>query len=222
MKLSNQNNPKIEKGDRCQIPRGRGIAELERRAENGDGEAAWVLGDAFADGGYVPLPDGRCMKVRRNTGKALRWCRRAVALGHTDALCRLGVLLIDTGRTEAVAEGMKLLKRGWRTGCPEAAQNLAVTYSELGNPRRCVVWLRKSCRCEESADWFLLAIAHAAGYGVRKNLEEAARLFRKVRDDGKGFPIEREEATKFLAMIERNRPIRVTGSIGRTHPEDFP
>lgn len=200
--------------------RGNGIAELERRAENGDGEAAFALGDAFADGGSVFLPDGGTVQVRRDTTKAIRWFRLAVALGNTDALCRLGVLLTDTGRTEAVAEGIKLLKRGWRRGCLVAAQNLAVAYSEQGNPRRCVAWLRASCRCGDGADWFLLGIAHAAGYGVRKNLEEAVRLFRKVRDNEKGFPIEREEATKFLAMIERNRPIQVTGSIGRTHPED--
>lgn len=204
----------------CGKRRGRGTAELERRAENGDGEAAWVLGDAFADGGRVALPDGRTAKVRRDTGKAICWLRLAVALGSTDAVCRLGVLLTDTGRKEAVEEGLKWLKRGWRMGCPVAAQNLAVTYSELGNPRRCVAWLRKSCQRAESADWFLLAIAHAAGYGLRKDLAEAARLFRKVRDDAKGFPIEREEAAQFLAMIDRNRPIRVTGSIGRTHPED--
>lgn len=199
--------------------RERGIAALERRAENGDGETAWILGDAFADGGRISLPDGRNMKVRRDTTKAIRWFRLAVALGNTDALCRLGVLLTDTGRPEAVAEGLKLLKRGWRMGCPVAAQNLAVTYSELGNPRRCMAWLRTSCRCEDSADWFLLGIAYAAGYGVRKNLEEAVRLFQKVRDDENGFPIEREEATKFLAMIECNRPIHVIGSIGHTHPE---
>ena len=202
--------------------RGPGIAELERRAENGDGEAAWVLGDAYADGDWVSLPDGPRAKVRRNEGKAIRWLWRAAELGETDALCRLGCLLTGTGRAEDLEEGIALLKRAWRKGCPTAAQNLAVTYSEMGKPRRCVAWLRRSCTREESADWFLLGIAHAAGYGVRKDLEEAARLFRKVRDDGKGFPIEREEAAGFLAMMERNRPIRVEGSIGRTHPENMP
>ena len=199
--------------------RGRGIAELERRAENGDAEAAWVLGDAYADGNGVTLPDGSRAKVRRNPDKAIRWLRRAAELGETDALCRLGCLLTDTGRPEDSAEGIALLERAWRKGCPTAAQNLAVAFSELGNPRRCAAWLRRSCKRGESADWFLLGIAHAAGYGVRKDLEEAARLFRKVRDDEKGFPVEREEAAGFLAMMERNRPIRVEGSIGRTHPE---
>ena len=136
----------------------RGLAELERRAENGDGEAAWVLGDAYADGERVVLPDGTCTQVRRNRDKAIRWFRLAVELGHTDAMCRLGCLLTDTGRPEAEAEGIALLKRAWRRGCLEAAQNLAVTYSELGNPRRCVAWLRASCKREESADWFLLAL----------------------------------------------------------------
>lgn len=134
----------------------RGIAELERRAENGDGEAAWVLGDAYADGERVFLPDGTRVKVRWDREKALRWFRRVVELGRTDALCRLGVLLTDTGRPEDVAEGIALLKRGWRKGCPVAAQNLAVTYSELGNPRRCAAWLWNACKREESADWFLL------------------------------------------------------------------
>ena len=134
-------------------------------------------------------------------------------------MCRLGCLLADTGRAEAVAEGIALLKRAWRKGCHVAAQNLAVTYSELGKPRRCVEWLRKACQHEESADWFLLGIACAAGYGVRKDLAEAGRLFRKVRDDEKGFPVEREEAEGFLAMMERKRPICIVDSIGRTHPD---
>lgn len=160
------------------------------------------------------------MKVRCDTEKAIRWFRLGVARGHTDAVCRLGVLLTDTGRPNAVAEGMKWLKRGWRMGCPVVAQNLTMAYSEQDNSRRCVAWLRKACRCEESAAWFLLGIAYAAGYGVRKNLKKAPRLFRKIRDDGDGFSIQQEEATNFLAMMKRNRPIRVIGSIGRTHPEN--
>lgn len=196
-----------------------GIAELARRAKRGDGEAAWVLGEAYADGDEICLEDGTREKVRRDVGKAVRWLRLAVALGEADALCRLGCLLAERGREKGVAEGIALMKRAWRKGCRVAAQNLAVTYSELGKPRRCVEWLRKGCRHEESTDWFLLGIAHAAGYGVRKDLDEAARLFRKVRDDGAGFPVEREEAAGFLDMLVRGRAIRVTGAIGRTHPE---
>ena len=43
-------------------------------------------------------------------------------------------------------------------GCHIAAQNLAVTYSELDKPRLCMAWLRKACQHEESADWLLLKI----------------------------------------------------------------
>lgn len=198
----------------------RGLAEWVRRAENGDREAAWTLGDAYADGGWVVLPDGGRRKIRRDRGKAVRWLRRAAELGETAALARWGGLLTDTGRPEEVAEGIALLKRAWRKGCFTAAQNLAVTYSELGEPRRCIAWLRRACRHEESADWFLMGIAFAAGYGVRKDLAEAARLFRKVRDDERGFPCEREEAAGFLGMLARKRAVRVAGSIGRVHPED--
>ena len=197
----------------------RPLAALKRQAQNGDPESAWLLGDAFADGDTISLPDGTSAKVRRNRPQAIRWLRLAVALGSAEALSRLGCLLTDTGRPEAVAEGLALLKRAWRKGCPVAAQNLAVTYSELGNPRRCADWLRKACEREETADWFLLALARAAGYGMRKNPAEAARLFRKVRDDESAFPVEREEAAGFLSMLERRRPIRIAASIGRTHPE---
>lgn len=197
-----------------------GIRELARRAERGDGEAAWVLGVAYADGDEICLEDGTREKVRRDKGKAVRWLRLAAASGEADALCRLGCLLAERRREKDVAEGIALMKRAWRRGCRVAAQNLAVTYSEMGKPRLCVAWLRKGCRYAESADWFLLGIAHAAGYGVRKDLDEAARLFRKVRDDRAGFPVEREEAAGFLGMLERGRAIRVAGSIGRTHPEE--
>lgn len=196
-----------------------GIRELERRAGSGDGKAAWTLGSAFADGDALWLADGTRKQVRKNTEKAIRWLRLAAALGETDALCHLGCLLTNTGKSEDVAEGILLLKRAWRKGCHMAAQNLAVTYSELDKPRLCVAWLRKACQHEESADWLLLGIAWAAGYGVRKDVGEAVRMFQKVRDDEMGFLSEREDAAGFLSMLEREQPIRVTGSIGRTHPE---
>ncbi len=198
----------------------RGLAEMMRRAENGDREAAWTLGDAYADGGWVALPDGTRTEVRRHRGRAIRWLRRAAELGELDALARWGVLLTDSGRPEDVAEGIALLKRAWRQGCRVAAQNLAVTYSEQGNRRRCAAWLRKACRHEESADWLLMGIARAAGYGMRKDLAEAVRLFRKVRDDESGFPCQREDAAGFLGMLARKRVIRVAGSIGRVRPEE--
>lgn len=153
------------------------------------------------------------------SGRMLDAWKRAAEGGSTDAPCRLGTLLTDSGRAEDVAEGSSWLKRAPRRGDLCAAHDLAVAYSELGNRRRCAAWLKKSLRKQEGSALFLLGIAYSAGYGVRKDLAEAARLFRKVASEKNGFPIEREEARSFLKIIEKGRPTRVEGSIGRVHPE---
>jgi hypothetical protein len=195
----------------------RQIEAWKRAAEGGDAEAAWTLGDAYASG--ETFADGRRVEVRRDRAEAIRWFRAAVELGSTDALCSLGTLLTDTGRVADVAEGISLLKRAHRRGDLCAAHNLAVTYSELGNRRRCTAWLKKSLRNRDGSALFLLGIATAAGYGVRKDLAEAARLFRKVVAGKNEFPSERADARGFLKMLEEGREIRVEGSIGRVHPE---
>ena len=144
--------------------------------------------------------------------------RRAPASPSPEALCLRGTNLTNRRRhPEDVARGIALLKRAHRLGDVCAAHNLAVTYSEQGNRRCCAYWLRQSLKTADPS-WFLLAIAHAAGYGVRRDLSVAARLFRKVADDPGAFPIEREESLAFLAMLRRGLPIRIAGSLGRTHP----
>lgn len=199
----------------------RWLDELARKAESGDAEAAWFLADAYSSGEAF-LPENRLAKVRRNPGKALRWARVAASLGLPEAMALLGTLLTDSGKPECIREGLAWLRRAYRKGCAVAAQNLAIVHSELGHPRRCVFWLRKSCLRGESADWFHLAVAHAAGYGVRRDLAEAGRLFGKVVASADAFPCDREAARQFLAMIEAGQPIRVTGSIGRISPEPAP
>ena len=136
-----------------------------------------------------------------------------------DALNNLGVRLTDSRCPGDAARGIALLKRAYRLGSIVAAANLALAYSEQGNRRRCIHWLRKACLRPESADWYHLAIAHAAGYGVRRDPALAARLFRQVAGDPSAFPIERERSRAFLALLSRRIPIRVTTSLGRTHPE---
>ena len=74
----------------------------------------------------------------------------------------------------------------------------------------------------ESADRYHLAIAHAAGYGVRRDPDLAARLFRQVAGDPSAFPIERERSRAFLSLLSRRIPIRVTTSLGRTRPAPAP
>ncbi len=139
-----------------------------------------------------------------------------------EALCGQGTRLTNRRRHPGdIARGIALLKRAHRLGAICASHNLAIAYSEQGNRRRCAYWLRQSLKTAMPAR-FLLAIAHAAGYGVRRDPAEAARLFREVVADPAAFPFEREESLAFLSMLRRHLPIRVTGSIGRTHPAPCP
>ena len=62
------------------------------------------------------------------------------------------------------------------------------------------------------------AIAYAAGYGCRRDLGKARRLFRKEIASTNAFPINQEEAHGFLSMIAHHREIKVLGSIGTVHP----
>ena len=139
-----------------------------------------------------------------------------------EALNALGVRLTDSLHPGDAARGIALLKRAHRLGSIVAAGNLALAYSERGNRRRCIHWLRKACLRPESADRYHLAIAHAAGYGVRRDPDLAARLFRQVAGDPSAFPIERERSRAFLSLLSRRIPIRVTASLGRTHPGEVP
>ena len=186
------------------------IATWKARARRGDGYAAWSLGCLYALG---TLGTVRAERSRRN---ALHWLRRAVSLGESLAVYELANQL-SAGSEASAAEGLRLLRNAARQGDAFAAQNLAIAHSERGNPRRCMFWLRKT---EEfgNPDWFLLAIAYAAGYGCRRDLKKARRLFRKCISSPYAFPGEHEESHGFLSMIAQHREIKVVGSIGTVHP----
>ena len=192
------------------------ISTLKARARRGDGTAAWHLGGLYASG-TVSIEGLGTVRAERSGRNALLWLRRAVSLGERGAVPELADLLLSAGSESSAAEGLRLLRGAARRGDATAAQNLAIVHSERGNPRRCVFWLGKTEELGDP-DWFHLAIAHAAGYGCRRDLEKARRLFRKVLSSPHSFPVDREEARGFLSMIERHREIKVVGSIGTVHP----
>ncbi len=191
------------------------IATWKARARRGDGYAAWSLGCLYALGA-LSIEGLGTVRAERSRRNALHWLRRAVSLGERGAIYELANLL-SVGSEASAAEGLRLLRNAARQGDAAAAQNLAIVHSERGNPRRCVFWLRKTEELGDP-DWFHLAIAYAAGYGCRRDLEKARRLFRKCVSSAHEFPINREESHGFLSMIARHREIKVVGSIGTVHP----
>lgn len=195
------------------------IQTLKARARRGDGAAAWRLGCRYAWGKRKTsmILGAGTVCVKRSRRDALLWLRRAVSLGERDAIPELADVLTAGGSEADTAEGIRLLRGAARRGNAGAAQNLAIVHSERGNPRRCMFWLRRTVELGDP-DWFHLAIAYAAGYGCRRDLGKARRLFRKEIASTNAFPINQEEAHGFLSMIAHHREIKVVGSIGTVHP----
>lgn len=188
------------------------IQTLRGRANLGDGEAAWILGDAYVYG-HV----GAKVRIRKNRSRALAWLSRAVALGQDGAAPELAGLLLESTDEKDVCLGLNILRNSAKSGNVIATQNLAMYYSDKGNPRRCFFWLLKTTLLG-SPDWYHLAICRAAGYGCRRDVTMAKRFFRKTQKSSKSFPIDRERAKGFLRMIKRNEKITVIKSLGSTVP----
>ena len=192
------------------------LRNLRARAARGDGVASGQLGFAFAYG-FLLLEGLESVHVRRNAKRAEFWLRRAVSSGRRDAICALADVLLSGRSEESAAEGLRLLRQEARRGDCFAAQNLAIVHSERGNPRRCLFWLERTEKLGDP-DLIHLGIARAAGYGCRRDLKRARRLFEKALSSRWSAQAEKEDARGFLDMLERNREIRVEGSIGRCHP----
>ncbi len=159
--------------------------------------------------------------MKRTNRQPLASLRRAALSGDAEAMCEYGGRLADNPATRE--EGLAWEIRAAERGCPNAANNAAMTCSMLGRPADCVAWLRRAFADGERNVALPLGIALAAGYGVPQDLVAAKRLFRLVL---RLNPLEDacladlDDAAGFLAMLKEGCSIRVhPRSIGATHPD---
>lgn len=135
----------------------------------------------------------------------------------------------ETGSQRNVGEALSWLRKAFRAGDACAAQNIAITYRQVGDLRAAVKWFRKSVGAGDRDALVQLGVHYYWGKGVRKNPKSAVRCFRMAtraklisefgRDsaflllgiayfEGRGVPISIVRATKLFkrANVDNDNP----------------
>lgn len=102
-----------------------GIEDLRDKAQGGNTESQWLLGDRYHQG----------IDVQQDHAEAARWYALAVEGGHPAAMYRLGLLrLTGQGVEPDRARAEELLTAAARAGYPRAPVALATFYLGMGAP----------------------------------------------------------------------------------------
>lgn len=149
---------------------------LLARAKQSDPEAEWEVADRCGDG--CKNHSGKIL-VKRSRKKAAQWLWRAAQHGLSAAQNNLGVILSNgDGVRKDIDDALWWMRKAFHTGDTCAAQNIALTYRQVGDLRAAVKWFRKSADGGDGDALIQLGIHYYWGKGVRKNLKAAVRCFR--------------------------------------------
>jgi uncharacterized protein len=182
---------------------------LLARARRGDPEAEWEVADRYGDG---CRSHGGKIIVRRSRRRAAQWFRRAAEHGLHAAQNTLGVLLGNgDGVRKNVDEALSWLRKAFHAGDASAAQNIAVTYREIGDLKAAVKWFRRSADAGDGDALIQLGIHYYWGKGVRKNPQAAVRCFRMATKAKHISEVGRDDAFFLLGVAYyEGRGVRAT------------
>ena len=150
--------------------------------------------------------------------------------GLSPAQNTLGVILSNgDGVRKDVDEALLWLRRAFRAGDACAAQNMAITYRQIGDLRTAVKWFRKSADAGDGDALIQLGIHYYWGKGVRKNPNAAVRCFRIAtkakniseagRDDAFFFlGVAYSEGEGVRASVRNARKLLERANIDNDHP----
>lgn len=182
------------------------IQRLKKRAKTGDAFAAFRYGSACLRGS-LETSTGKISRCHRSVREGGAWLKQAAEHGCGEAMIELGIYYGDDSQVRDKAKKLRQAlyweKKAWRTGVEVAGCNIAITYSKLGMRRRCHEWLVRSYkRCPWSA-CAVLAKTYLCGYGVRRDVAKAVRLFQEVLTDSESIGAHRKLARHYLKMIKK-------------------
>ena len=158
-------------------PRTHADVERLRVAASVDERAALVTLAVLYDEGTARDRSGHFL-VRRDRRRARTYWKRAARLGDPAAITVLADDLTRSAhRPKALAQAERLYRRAFRLGYATAAENLAVTYRNLGRHRDAVRWYRRAEAAGSETAAVEVARAELYGLGTRRNARAAfARL----------------------------------------------
>lgn len=145
------------------------IAELEQRAESGDGAAASLLGDHYKEGDVVS----------QDLDVAFRWYSRGAELGDREAQNNLGSMFLNgLGSERNPAQAIYWYRKSAEQGQPVAQYNLAKRYYHGDgidqDYAEAYKWFAKAAVQGETWASCEMGTIHRFGHGVERNLLAAA------------------------------------------------
>ena len=175
---------------------------MKKAAQTGGSDDAWRYGAARLNGTYE-LYTGEVCRCRRNIKEGVHWLGLAAKQGCIGAMLELSChYYAQQSNRENLRKALYWDKKAWEMGDTVAGYNVALTYSKLGNRKRCHEWLvRGYRRCPWSA-CVALAKTYLCGYGVRRDVRKAERLFMEVLSDPESIVDDRRLARHYLKMIK--------------------
>lgn len=99
------------------------------------------------------------------------------------------------------------LKKQLRLGSPTAANNIAATYRELGNPRLAFHWWQRAAGPQDSDAWLEVGYCLQYGVGTRRNRAAAIRAYRRAIASEHTTEYGCEEAQYHLAVALVDRGV---------------
>jgi len=177
------------------------------KAEKGDIQAEYGLGDCYATGRGVTI----------DNAQAVFWLRKAADRGFAKAQVMLGVLYeCGSGVPEDAAEAAKWYRKAANQGDIGGQTSLAACYltgeGVLQDYAEAAKWLRKAAKQGDAGSEVFLGLCYAMGQGVSKDDAEALTWYRKAAGqgnasaevllgncyaNGQGVPQDCEEAIKW-------------------------
>ena len=165
---------------------GENISELKVKAQEGDTEAQFKLGEYFNTG------DG----VGKDQVEAVNWYSKAADNGHAKAQLKLGEFYLNgTNVEQDTSKGTRLLRQSAEQGNLEAQKSLAFLlrtlyrsglYGKTGATfaLEAVDLYRKAAEQGDADAQNSLAVSYADGEGVQKDDFEAVKWFRRAAEQG--------------------------------------
>lgn len=157
------------------------VAATKARAEQGDAEAANLLGNLYTNAQGVP----------RDHAEALKWYRLAAEKGFAPAQFNLGLAHeLGRGIAQDEARALQYYQQAANQGFPAALFNVGNMYATGRGVKQdffeANLWFKQAADKGVVEAQFNLGLAYEEGRGVKKDEVQAVRWYRQAAD--RGFP----------------------------------
>ena len=155
----------------------RQIAEIKAKAEKGDVDAQYDLGNRYATG------EG----VAKDAVEAVKWYRKAAEQNLAEAQYCLGICYANgEGVAKDAVEAVKWWRKAAGQNLAEAQYNLGVSYATgegvAKDEVEAVKWYRKAAEQNCAPAQCNLGLCYANGRGVTQDAAEAVKWYRKAAE----------------------------------------